>query len=140
MEHGIFWACRQCGGRALSIELLRRTFTRESINPLWLRVLSGSGRAGRDCPCCGRAMTEVALTDHPNSPAVDVCRLCHFAWFDVSEISELRPLEISEEPLAGSVAARKARGLPLVKNNGLNDPPLNEWWQQLIRFLMQWVG
>lgn len=39
MEHGAFWACQHCGGRALSVELLRHTFTSESINPFWLRVL-----------------------------------------------------------------------------------------------------
>ena len=140
MEHGIFWACPKCGGRAVSIELLRRTFAQESINCLWSRVISGAGSPGRACPCCKHAMTEVALTDHRDSPAVDVCRLCHFAWFDASEIGELQPREIPAAPAAGSAAARKARGLSPVKNNSLSDPPLEEWWQQLIRFLMQWVG
>ena len=136
MEHGIFWACRQCGGRALSIELLRRTFAKESINPLWLRIIRGDGRPGRDCPCCERAMTEVALADHPDSPAVDVCRPCHFAWFDASEIGELQPIEVA----ADSPRALRTRELREVRKHDLDDPPLHEWWQQLIRLLMQWVG
>ena len=136
MEHGIFWACRQCGGRALSIELLRRTFAKESINPLWLRIIRGDGRPGRDCPCCGRAMTEVALADHPDSPAVDVCRPCHFAWFDASEIGELQPIEVA----ADSPRALRTQELREVRRHDPDDPPLHEWWQQLIRFLMQWVG
>ena len=28
LEHGVFWACAQCGGRALSVKLLRRTFAK----------------------------------------------------------------------------------------------------------------
>src|SRR5450432_3364048 len=92
MEHGIFWACETCGGRALNVELLRRTFTKESINPLWQHVLANAGSVGRPCPCCGRAMAEVALIDQPDSPAVDVCRLCHFVWFDANEMKDLQPI------------------------------------------------
>ncbi|PYL06167.1 MAG: hypothetical protein DME33_14460, partial [Verrucomicrobia bacterium] len=33
---GVFWACDNCGGRAVTVELLRNRFTPESINPLWL--------------------------------------------------------------------------------------------------------
>ena len=61
MERGVFWACAQCGGRALSVELLRRTFTAASINPFWLRTISGAGRIGRNCPI--HAMLEVALSE-----------------------------------------------------------------------------
>jgi Zn-finger nucleic acid-binding protein len=31
---GVFYACDVCGGRAVTIELLRKRFTPESINPL----------------------------------------------------------------------------------------------------------
>jgi len=34
--HGVFWVCKNCGGHALAVELLHRTFTAESINRLWL--------------------------------------------------------------------------------------------------------
>ncbi len=136
LEHGVFWACPRCGGRALSVELLRRTFAKESINPLWLRVISGEGRPGRNCPCCGHVMLEVDLTGKPETPAVDVCRLCHFVWFDASEIGELEPLPLPVEP----VAKRKGRPLSTPPLHSLDDPPLSEWWQQLVRFLMQWIG
>ncbi|MEO5718171.1 MAG: hypothetical protein ABIR29_06325 [Chthoniobacterales bacterium] len=91
MAHGVFWACERCGGRALSVELLRRTFTKESINPFWRRVLSDLATPGRACPCCERAMLQVALADAPDSPVVDVCRLCHFVWFDANEMAGLAP-------------------------------------------------
>lgn len=140
MERGVFWACAQCGGRALSVELLRHTFTSESINPLWLRALHGEGTTGRDCPCCRHPMIEVPLADDPAAPAVDVCRSCHFVWFDASEIAGLRPKEMPDVPPHGSAADRKARGLSVAMNHSLDDPPMNEWWQQFIRFLGQWVG
>jgi uncharacterized Zn finger protein (UPF0148 family) len=31
---GVFYGCDVCGGRAVTIELLRKRFTPESINPL----------------------------------------------------------------------------------------------------------
>jgi len=140
MERGVFWACAQCGGRALSVELLRHTFTSESINPLWLRALHSEGRSGRDCPCCRHPMIEVRLAEDSAAPMVDVCRICHFVWFDVKEIAELRPREVPPPAPHGSAADRRARGLPIAKTSSLSDPPMTEWWQQLIRFLMQWVG
>jgi Zn-finger nucleic acid-binding protein len=138
MDPGIFWACPQCGGRALNVELLRRTFTDESINPFWLHAIRGQGKTGRDCPCCRHSMIEVPLADDPGAPAIDVCRSCHFVWFDASEIGELRPKEIPPSP--GSAADRRARELAHRKNYRVEDPPMNEWWQQLIRFLTQWIG
>jgi ribosomal protein L37AE/L43A len=32
--NGIIWRCEKCDGRAVGLQLLRRTFTAESINPL----------------------------------------------------------------------------------------------------------
>ena len=47
---GIFYACNRCDGRAVTIELLRKHFTPESINPLWLHAMRGEGRVGLACP------------------------------------------------------------------------------------------
>lgn len=141
MEHGVFWACARCGGRALGVELLRRTFTNESINPLWLRAINGLGSAGRDCPCCGRTMTEVALADTPETPAVDVCRLCHFVWFDPDELAELkpRPLPVAPPPLPAK--AREAIAMLKVKRiadeaegSGFASAAPPEWWKQIAAF------
>jgi len=88
---GVFWACNGCGGRAVTVELLRRTFTPESINPLWRHAISGKESSGaRACPSCRRAMLEVPLSDTA-TVRVDVCRLCHFVWFDAYETETLVP-------------------------------------------------
>jgi Zn-finger nucleic acid-binding protein len=135
MEQGVFWICRQCGGRALSVELLRHTFTKESINPLWLRAITGAGRIGRACPCCGQAMSEVALADKPDSPAVDVCRICHFVWFDANEIAELKPRATTAE----TPAERRGREVRRLRRRDLDRPPLEGWWMDLVQFLRLWV-
>ncbi len=90
MSHGVFWACDKCGGRAVGLELLRRTFTPESINPLWLHAISGAGKIGPRCPSCRRPMIDVALSEN-TAVNVDVCRLCHFVWFDTHEVETLVP-------------------------------------------------
>jgi len=144
MERGVFWACDQCGLKSLSVELLRRTFTAASINPFWLRTISGAGRIGRNCPCCRHAMLEVVLSEDAGAPAVDVCRSCHFVWFDASEITTLKPREIPGTEL--SPEAREARALIEVQRiarvaNGrtLDGEPVDVWWQQFIRFLGTWI-
>jgi hypothetical protein len=141
MEHGVFWACSRCGGRALSVELLRRAFKNESINPFWLRVISGRGTVGRGCPCCGRAMIEIALADTPESPSVDVCRQCHFVWFDPNEMAELKPRPLPVEPPALPAEAREAIAMIEVKRlageaegSDFDSAPPTEWWKQVAAF------
>ncbi len=137
MEHGVFWLCRACGGRALNVELLRRTFSRESINPFWLRVISGEGKPGRLCPCCQHAMIEVAIAAPPDAPRVDVCRLCHFVWFDANELAAMKPRDLTADTdeKKRAAARRIETGAAL-----LEVPPPHEWWQGLARFLMTDVG
>jgi hypothetical protein len=91
MKEGVFWACNICGGRALSVELLRQRFIDESINPFWIQVVRGQGAPGRSCPCCGRKMLEVPVASNAGVPLIEVCRLCHFVWFDPKEIQALTP-------------------------------------------------
>jgi Zn-finger nucleic acid-binding protein len=95
MQHGIFWSCGNCGGRAVTVELLRRTFTPESINPLWLHAIRGDGQSSAGCPFCKRPMLEVSLSDQA-AVKVDVCKLCHFVWFDAHEVESLTPRPLSE--------------------------------------------
>jgi len=60
---GVFYGCDICGGRAVTIELLRKRFTPESINPLWLHAMRGEGRIGLSCPSCRQPMIGVVLSD-----------------------------------------------------------------------------
>ena len=138
MERGVFWACAQCGGRALSVELLRRTFTNESINPLWRHAISGRGAPGRNCPSCGRTMIEVALAETPAAPKVGVCRLCHFVWFDANEMAELKPRPLPETAPPLPAEAREALAMLKVKRiaeeaegSDFDSAAPDEWWKMV---------
>ena len=87
---GVFYGCDVCGGRAVTIELLRKRFAPESINPLWLHAMRGEGRAGLPCPSCRQPMIGVTLSDQAEIN-VDVCQHCHFIWFDAHEVETLVP-------------------------------------------------
>ncbi len=87
---GVFYGCDVCGGRAVTIELLRKRFTPESINPLWLDAMRGEGRIGLPCPSCRQPMIGVALSDKAEID-VDVCHHCHFVRFEAHEMDTLAP-------------------------------------------------
>src|SRR5437899_12804250 len=119
---GVFWACNVCGGRAVTIELLRNRFTPESINPLWLHAMRGEGRAGLFCPLCRHPMIYVALSDRAEVN-VDVCQHCHFIWFDTHEVDTLVPRQPEPTPVAPDFRKKRARCSPWSKSNGCPNRP-----------------
>jgi Zn-finger nucleic acid-binding protein len=96
--HGVFFGCPSCGGKALGVDVLRRTFAREEINAVWRRAVSSEGTAGPACPSCRNAMIEVSATADEHPLRIDVCRLCHFLWFDADELARFTPLPPKPEP------------------------------------------
>lgn len=140
MSGRIFWGCDTCGGRAVTVELLRRTFTPESINPLWLHALRSEGTRGLLCPSCRKPMLEVALSEDAEV-AVDVCQHCHFVWFDAHEIDRLvaRPLPVAAPAL--SQEAREQIALAKVKllaeearGSDFDSAAPDERWKQIAGF------
>lgn len=110
MSKGIFWACDRCDGRAMTVELLRRMFTADSINPLWNHAISGEGVSSRKCPVCRSAMIEVNLS-RDAAIKVDVCRRCHFIWFDAGETRALTPKPVAPAKPPMPQKAREAIAL-----------------------------
>ena len=140
MAHGIFWMCKNCGGRAITVELLRRTFTSECINPLWRHAISGEGTPDHPCPSCHQPMIDVALSDTA-SVDVDVCPHCHFVWFDRGKIETLTP--IPAKPPAPELPAEARQLLAMQKIKDLADQsqgsdfdsaPPDEWWKWIAGF------
>jgi membrane associated rhomboid family serine protease/Zn-finger nucleic acid-binding protein len=138
---GVFYGCDVCGGRAVTIELLRKRFTPESINPLWLHAMRGEGRVGLPCPSCLQPMIGVALSDQAEIN-VDVCQHCHFIWFDAHEVETLVPLE--PEPVAPELPQRAREMLAIAEVERLSKqaegPDLDsaapeESWKQIAAFL-----
>jgi membrane associated rhomboid family serine protease/Zn-finger nucleic acid-binding protein len=138
---GIFWACNVCGGRAVTIDLLRNRFTPESINPLWLHAMRSEGQSSCACPLCHQAMLEVALSEDANVD-VDVCRHCHFVWFDAREVEHLTPRP--PRPAAPELPQKARELLAIAKveqlakeaeGSDFDSAPPDEWWKQIAAFL-----
>jgi Zn-finger nucleic acid-binding protein len=111
LAFGRFWRCETCGGRAITVELLRRTFTVQSINPLWLHAIASEGQMGRPCPQCARPMLTVSFSD-AQSMQIDVCKLCHLVWFDRGEVENLTP---RIKPEAAPIPADQRQAVAIAK-------------------------
>jgi membrane associated rhomboid family serine protease len=134
MTGGISWTCGNCGGRGVTLELLRHKFTAASINPLWLNTIRGTGTAGDRCPSCRNAMTQVAASEK-TAVKVDVCRVCHLVWFDPNEFETLTP-QPSNSSAELPPKAREMLALARVEQiaNAAEGPdfdsaPPDEWWK-----------
>jgi membrane associated rhomboid family serine protease/Zn-finger nucleic acid-binding protein len=138
---GVFYGCDVCGGRAVTIELLRKRFTPESITPLWLHAMRGEGRVGLPCPSCRQPMIGVALSDQAEID-VDVCQHCHFIWFDAHEVETLVPRQ--PDPVAPELP-QKAREMFAIaeverlakqaEGSDLDSAAPEESWKQIAAFL-----
>lgn len=106
-NHGVFWRCPSCAGTAIGLQALRRTFVREQINAVWRRAREEQGSPAAACPSCRNQMIEVAATDAPE-PRIEICRLCHFLWFDADELAGLKPLPPTQ-PTADEMLSPQAR-------------------------------
>jgi membrane associated rhomboid family serine protease len=140
---GVLYGCDRCGGRAVTIELLRKRFTSESINPLWLHAMRGEGRIGLPCPSCLQPMIGVVLSDQ-SEIKVDVCQHCYFIWFDAHEVDTLvprRPEPVAAEPELPQRAremlamAEVERLSKQAEGPDLDSAPPEESWKQIAAFL-----
>jgi membrane associated rhomboid family serine protease/Zn-finger nucleic acid-binding protein len=139
---GVLYGCDVCGGRAVTIELLRKRFTPESINPLWLHAMRGEGTVGLPCPSCRQPMIGVALPNRAEIK-VDVCRHCHFIWFDAHEVETLVPRQ--PEPVPAAELPQKAREMLAMaevervskqaEGSDFDSAAPEESWKQIAAFL-----
>jgi membrane associated rhomboid family serine protease/Zn-finger nucleic acid-binding protein len=140
---GVLYGCDVCGGRAVTIELLRKRFTPESINPLWLHAMRSEGQVGLPCPSCRQPMIGVPLS-YRAEISVDVCRHCHFIWFDAHEVDTLVP----RQPAPGATEpelpqkAREMLAMAEVKRlskqaegSDFDSAAPEESWKQIAAFL-----
>jgi membrane associated rhomboid family serine protease/Zn-finger nucleic acid-binding protein len=138
---GVFYGCDICGGRAVTIELLRKRFTEESINPLWLHATRGEGGVGLPCPSCQQPMISVPLSDQAEI-RVDVYRHCHFIWFDAHEVETLIPRQ--PDPVAPELPQKAREVLAIAEverlakqaeGSDLDSVAPEESWKQIAGFL-----
>jgi membrane associated rhomboid family serine protease/Zn-finger nucleic acid-binding protein len=138
---GVLYGCDVCGGRAVTIELLRKRFTPESINPLWLHAMRGEGGVGLPCPSYRQPMIGVALSDQAEIK-VDVCQHCHFIWFDAHEVDMLVPRQ--PEPVAAELPQKAREMLAMaeverlskqVEGSDFDSAAPDESWKQIAAFV-----
>jgi len=86
-------------------------------------------------------MIEAALSENA-AIDVDVCRLCHFVWFDAHEVETLIPRPLPPAPLELPQAAREAMAMEKVaelaeqaRGTDFDSAPPDEQWKQIAAFL-----
>jgi len=105
---GIFWRCENCEGRLLAVPVARNILDKKLVNGLWLASGDITLDRKRECPLCRNPMAETLTspTDHPVH--VDVCRSCHYIWFDTHELSALVDrAPVREEDLPAEVKQKR---------------------------------
>jgi len=136
-KFGLFWACPSCHGRAVTLEVVRKVAPRPLVNQLWQNAQSGQYPRKRPCPACKRNMVEIPVTCQTNPLQLDVCRGCHFIWFDAMEYEDIPrtpPKTVPEKKLSPQ-AREKAAMVKLqllqkktdAKQVGVGAP--DSWWE-----------
>jgi len=105
---GIFWSCSECGGRAATLSVLRKSVKPDYLKRLWKQVLSGSGELKRRCPACHKLMPEVSV-EHEGRPInLDVCKRCSLVWFDAREYEQSPRRAVRPKPERTPEAVQEA--------------------------------
>lgn len=130
---GVVWGCSACDGRAVRIDVLRRTFTSDTLDQVWSSAREGKGERKRPCPVCKRLMAFVAVPHGLRTFPLDVCTHCQFVWFDPREYEALaEAVGEPEEPT--KLVDKKWKWIPAVfgmpverKSSVLLDRPWLTW-------------
>jgi membrane associated rhomboid family serine protease len=84
---GLYYRCNQCGGRAETMQQIRRTVGDRYISGMVRRVNTATEISSRACPFCTVPMKLLQL---PNPPlTLESCRTCSMIWFDPGKFEQL---------------------------------------------------
>ena len=140
---GVFWTCPSCAGRSATVDFLRRTISRETVNSLWNQAKTGEFVRNRSCPSCDALMSEVPVPGNSGTEYVDVCTRCRFVWFDSFEYEVLpaKPGLTPPKPRLPMKAREKIAEMDLQRIRRRSeieewhDGLPTEWWQIIPAFL-----
>ena len=129
---GLYYRCNQCGGRAVTLQQIRRTVGDRYISGIVRRVNTATETSSRPCPFCTTPMKWLQL---PNPPLdLESCRTCSMVWFDPGKFEQLPvgAVDTPEDAMARALEAEakwkieqadaRSRGL-----YGQGAP--DEWWK-----------
>ena len=89
-REGVFYPCRACNGRAVTISQVRHVLG-ERVAMKLLRLMKLSRRQSlRRCPFCGNLMLAVNSPEPPLE--LEACKACNAVWFDAPTYESLPEL------------------------------------------------
>src|SRR5262245_62264075 len=103
--------------------------------------MRGEGCVGLPCPSCGQPMIGVVLPNRAEI-SIDVCKHCHFIWFDAHEVETLVPRQ--PEPVAPELPQKAREMLAIAEverlfkqaeGSGFDSAAPDESWKQIAAFL-----
>lgn len=136
---GVLWVCPSCGGRSMTVSLLRKKISRDTVNALWQVARAGEHPHKRRCPACDKAMVEIPVPGRSHIQYIDVCKTCLLIWFDPREYESLPGIQIKplpEDSLSQDVREKLAiRQLEAIRKKALGsdwggDMP-DEGWKHI---------
>lgn len=112
--HGEVYACRACGGRAISVGVLRKKAKPDFFRRLRHSSTRPVGEGGRPCPLCLRPMPPVDFGQGDRQVELDLCHACQIIWFDPGELlmATSAPLRRYPEPPQPPQPPGRRRGEP----------------------------
>ena len=96
--------CASCGGAALKLSAMSKSFAAESLDERVLRAQRHE-QAGCVCPDCGASMSILKVAIGKRHVEIDVCAKCRAVWYDKDEFESLVP---NDRLLHATVSAGKA--------------------------------
>src|SRR5712691_11328685 len=91
-REGIFYPCRVCDGRALTLSQIRQVLGDRLATKL-LRLMKLNPRQGeRNCPFCDKPMSVISAQEPLLE--LDACRSCNAVWLDAPTYEALPQLTI----------------------------------------------
>lgn len=96
-REGVFFHCRDCGGRAVTIPQIRRVAGDRFAIKVLRQINANEHFGERSCPFCTRMMRQFESLEPPLE--LDACKACGAVWFDPQEF-EAVPEGFLESPEA----------------------------------------
>ncbi|MCP4581953.1 MAG: zf-TFIIB domain-containing protein [candidate division Zixibacteria bacterium] len=92
---GIIDACPSCKGQAVGLGVLRRLNVAPGmITAIWQKVMELDVFGNRQCPHCGKTMSQISKSFDEKMMTLDICKRCQVFWFDPNELEALPIQEI----------------------------------------------
>lgn len=91
-REGVFYPCRICDGRAVTISQIRHVLGDRIATKLIRLIKLSRLSSGRPCPFCSKPMLLVSVQEPPLE--LESCRACAVVWFDLPTYESLPQLTV----------------------------------------------